>query len=438
MPMTENYLRDSVHIADRVANIHPEDWRRKLKIITMRKSPLLALMQGMGGEETTSRIYHWWQQPYASRRGVVTGIYLDSGLSAAYSSGGISGQTLYIKMSEAHVKQCVATDKIVISNNDDNTFRQAYILAVVLDAANSYLAVRLLVADTGNKLAGASGYRFFLGGNAQEEGAGLPTALYAEPVEFQNQAQIFMASAEASKSEIKEKERVSPGYWNRSIAQARARFNQFKELDYLFGVYGTVPGEKGKQVRMTRGIYNAINTNEPNNIFDYTSDDHDLIGTEFGGITWNAGAGSFLNRVMEFLSRKGEAGHKTAFTSSYAIMRINDALLSTSHYKMGVGESRYGVNIRILESTSQQLRIVEHPLFTENPALQKSMLITEKHLMKEKTFRGTEFIEGDSRVKDGRTYESGKKAGFESENGLIYWNLEAQGWINNIGENNAA
>src|SRR3990170_2811715 len=87
---------------DWVSNQRPENWREMmLYLYPNGKAPLTALMSKMSSEKTDDPIFHWWQKLLPDQRGTITGVYTDVGLSSAYTSGGIAGDIIYLKMSAA-------------------------------------------------------------------------------------------------------------------------------------------------------------------------------------------------------------------------------------------------------------------------------------------------------------------------------------------------
>src|SRR4030065_1701614 len=93
---------------DWVSKARPESWREMIMFLYPNgKAPLTAIMSMMGSEKTTDPIYHWWEKALPDQRATITGVYTDAGLSAAYVSGGVAGDTLYIKMSAADAAKFV-------------------------------------------------------------------------------------------------------------------------------------------------------------------------------------------------------------------------------------------------------------------------------------------------------------------------------------------
>lgn len=433
MPVSEIFKRGAVGIGEREADFHPDSWRRRIKKIELRVSPLTALMKTLRTEKTDSFRYHWPVQPHAAGRGSVTDVFTSASLAPgdAYVSGGVAGTILYVQMTADDVRQVIATDVITVINSTTKAMRRCYVQSVVEAGAESYCQVVLRETDTDNALAGAT-LTFTITGNAQAEFAPLPTALYGEPTWFVNQCQNFMESIELSNRELIERERVDPHIRKRARLQAFKRLMQKKEYTYLFGKYDVQNGPNGKPITFTEGLVTAIEDNEPGNVWDYkTTTDFNAAGK-----TWLAGGLDFFDGVAEQISRKGEASHKTVFTGGLGVTLINQLIRSESTHHFMTGQTSYGLKIHQFITPNQDWHIIEHPLFSENPEFRNSMLIFEKHLVGEKVLQPLKHISGADKDQNGFTYVSGIKEGWECDTGLIYENLEAMAWITNIGVTN--
>lgn len=435
MALSEDFKRGALGIGERSDDFHPDAWRRKIKQIELRVSPLTALMKSLRTEPTDSFRYHWPVQPHAAGRGTVVDVFTAASLDAgdAYSSGGVSGTILYLQMSAADAQQVIATDVFTVFNSTTKAMRRCYVNSVVIAGANSYAAVTLRETDTDNALAGAS-QTFTITGNAQSEFSPLPTALYSEPTWFVNQVQNFMESIEISNRELKERERIDPHIRKRARLQAFKRLMQKKEYTYLLGKFDTQNGPNGKPITFTEGLITAIETNEPDNVWNFkTTTDYDAAGR-----TWLAGGLDFFDGVAEKISRKGEASHKTCFTGGLGLVKISQLIRNASTHHFVTGQTSYGLKIHTFVTPNQDWHIIEHPLFSDNPELRDSMLIFEKHLVGEKVLQPLKHIRGEDRDQNGFTYVSGIKEGWECDTGLIYENLEAMAWITNLGVDNTS
>lgn len=443
MPDTEQHILGAVGIDDRGANFHPDSWRRAIHNIRLHASPMLALTKATSRDKVTSHHFHWASQPFATGEGALTGTFTDAGLSAAYASGAVSGTTLYLKMAAADAQKVRATDVItMIYSAAKESLYQAWVQAINVNGASSYLQVRMMVADASgdisNTNSAAGNVDYILTGNAQEEMSPLVDPQFAEPSWHENYTQTSMDSSELSFREIAELDRNDPNVRVRAKMQSLARLERKKEMSAMFGIFLKETGQNNKPVTFTRGIVPAIQEFEPNHVFDYTIDDHPIVGTEFGGVTWDNGGLDFLEIVGEETSRFGEAPHKTVYCGSSALRFVSRAARKSSHYNIETMTTVWGISITKLHMPGQDWHLVEHPLFSAHTSFRDAMLVTERQLLRIRTLRPLKFIDGQDNSRSGHEYVSGIKEGWEVDWGLQYDNLQAFAWIVKVGQDNAA
>jgi len=438
MPLTENFTRGLVGIDDRLANIHPEAWDREVIKQKMRVAPIHTFGSRGGRKKTESRKWNWFEHPDADGQGTVTDVYTDSGLSSTYESGGIDGTTLYLKMSAADAAQIVKWDSLQVVDTVNSAFRNCIVLGVNIDGANSYVSVRLRETDTGNALAN-SALQFFLVGGGNSEGGALRDPLFSEPIQFSNCAERFDESWELTNDEMKELRRINEDAWRAARIQAYDRLMMKVERAFIFQQYAdTIYGANGKLMLKTRGFKNAIETYESQNVFDFSLDTHEEILTDFSGDAWDTSAIVWFERVVEILRRKAKADMLTMFTSGWAILRFNQAIrnLPGHSYEFSRRPNSIGLNVMRLDTPAGSMNFVEHPDFSRLSFLRKCGLIVEKGHF---TVREYEPIrEIDARDLDAKEWTDSKKGGLMYKCGLKWDNLIAQGWVNNIGVDNAA
>lgn len=438
MPLTDTIIRGPVGVEDRTSTFHPEDWRRKIKMIEMRNAPMLTIMQSMGSEPVTDYRYHWAVQPFATMRGTVTDVFTDSALADAYTSG-VDGTVVYLQMSVADAQQIVPTDVLTVMRTDTKTQARVYVQSVsIAGATNTYVQGILIGTDAVTlALAGTTLY-FTITGNAQAEYSVLPNSIFREPIWFDNYTQQFMGSWDLSNREKKVAERVDPKVRERAKMQAYKEFLRKKELAYRFGVKASKTGPNNKPITFTDGIVTAIENMvtlgyDAANVWNYVTD------TNYSGQTFNQGGLQFIEEIGEEISRFGESPNKTVYGSSLAVMHINRAIRDNSYYNITSSTTDFGINVhRLTLPGAQPWTIIEDPIFSENPAYQDCLLVTEKQLLKEKVFQPMKEISGETEQNDGHLYISGEKGGWECDTGLMYENLDAFAWITGIGSTNTA
>jgi hypothetical protein len=435
MPIGQVIKRGMISTADRTANVHPEDWRsRVFEQMPVGRAPMTAVLQAAGSRPTISRKFHWFAQGFYKQRGDVTDVYTNEALSSAYSSGGSVGDDLYIKMTAADARQIVRGDTLLIHNSDTGVMRQMDVDAVkIVNDTHTHVAVTLLEDDTGNSLAGAN-LTWRISGNAQPEGSPLPPAIHEDVIEYENAAQIFMESLEFTGTELAEEERISPKVYARAKRRAFLRLRAKMERAFIFGKYKITTGANGKPKYYTRGIYSAIEEEVSGNIWDWKSD------SNFAGKSWLAGGMEWLQNFMEETSRYSETNSVLCLCGSQAWLAINQLVEDHGFYKIETGQKAYGINVDRLIGLNRNLNLVQSKMFTEDPAFRRSILVIEPNLLTYRPMRNRDmtFVRHQDLHRDGFSWVDGRKEGWYVQAGLEYDNLDAMGFLSNLGVKNTA
>ena len=172
---------------DWVTNQRPENWRQEiLYLYPNGDAPLTAMLSMMGNESTDDPHYHWWTENVGSVGGAVGGVFTLPDLSAAYVTGGVTGQTLYVTCAADLAQQIRGGHQLLLRDASD--YRVDVNVKVVSDpvinGANSLLTVELLEADDnagagGNDLSNAD--TLLVIGSINAEGAEMTTAIHQDP-----------------------------------------------------------------------------------------------------------------------------------------------------------------------------------------------------------------------------------------------------------------
>lgn len=421
-----NTLRGTVEIDNRVTNIHPEDWRRSIfeSKPLGKKAPLTVTMDAIGGEAITSRKFHFWQQPYNGYFGSLLDVYTDSGLSSAYVSGGVDGTVLFLAVTTLNAKLFRVGDQIEVISTDTKDRRELIVSAVNVGSdTTSYIRATLTETDTSNILATATPY-FTKVSRAEDEVAELPEGLYDEPTEYDNYSQIMMESASFSDRERIEKERVDPNFSTRMRAQAMARIMMNREYTTLFGIY-----RKSGSKTYSRGLYRWLKAYSSGNVINWKTD----TTYSNSGETWLGGGFDFLLNVSEFRRRYSSNTEPLVLTSGMIIRDIQKLIYDRGWYPLEPGETEFGIKVNKLHLTGETWNFVEHPLFTINPANQRTMVVTEPRLLKKMTLQPLYEVKPGDRVNNGWTFVTAQKYGWCVDEGLRMDGFDQHLWIENMG-----
>ncbi len=430
-----NFIRGNVSVIDVDPNTQPEEWRRQVfRTVPAGVAPITALMNEMSSDVTNSRKFHWWEERDSTQAGDITDVHTKADFSTQYTSGGVAGDVLYLQMAEAAVKQIISGYVLTVYNDDTLEGVRCSVLGVTVEGANSYVAVRLEEADSGDSLAGAD-LSYWITGDAQPEFGGLPDPMTEEPIEYENVTQIFAEAIAASGTKLAEIERITPDFWTRQRRAGLLRIRKRMEKTALLGLY-KVNTVDGKQVRHTRGLYDYLETYGDNVIYNYKSDTHAGIT----GKSWRAGAWDWFMYGLEKSFRHTTSGRKFALIGHSAMQAVQDMIMDLGYIPLKTRQTSFGITINELMTIFGPVNLVTAPLFTQHPAWMRSMVVLEPELMRMRPLKGRDlkFLPDVSMDKAGFENVDGKKEGWRAEVGFEFVNPDAFCIFKNIGVDNTA
>ncbi|MCK5603719.1 DUF5309 family protein, partial [Candidatus Pacearchaeota archaeon] len=254
---------------DWVANQRPENWREMiLYLYPNGKAPLTAILAMMGSEKTDDPIFHWWERALPDQRATITGVWTDTGLSAAAAGGEAAGTTLYVQMSAADAAKFVAGHQVLLRDADalDTDVNVKVAADSVIAGANSYLTIKTLEIDDNSSVGDLTSVDVALIiGTINSEGGTSPDSLIYDPTEYYNYTQIFKTSLEHTRTAMKTKLRTGD-----QVAQAKKEALELHSIEmeraFIFGIRTSNVGTNGKPERTTGGIKSFLSTN----VADYT------------------------------------------------------------------------------------------------------------------------------------------------------------------------
>jgi hypothetical protein len=390
---------------------------------------MTAIMNEMSSETTGSRIFHWWEERDATQAGDVTDVYTKADFSAAYSGSGVAGDIVYLKMAESAVKQILAGHTLSVYDDDSLGFVRCDVVSVTVEGANSYVAARLLEADSDDVLA-ESDLSYWITGDAQPEFGELPDPMTEEPVEYSNVTQIFAEAISASGTKLAEVERITPDFWTRQRRAGLLRIRKRMEKAALLGLY-KINTVDGKQVRHTRGLYDYLDTYGDDVIYNYQTDTHAGVT----GKSWLGGAWDWFMYGLEKSFRYTTSGRKFALVGHSAMQSIQDMIMDMGHMDLKTRQTNFGITVNTLTTIFGPVHLVTAPLFTQHPAWMKSMVVFEPELMRMRVMNGRDlkFLPDTNMDKGSFGNVDGKKEGWRAELGFEFYNPDAFAIFKNIG-----
>lgn len=433
----EVITRGGVDTGNRVSNVHPEHWYRKIyKEAPVAASPVLALSQRFAREMSPSQKFNWWHQGFQALRGSILDVYTDSALSSAYASGGVVGTPLYFAMTAANAKQVVAGDVMLLVTATTGSERAVDVQSVQIGSdTTSYVLGTLMEADTSNRLAEATP-TFRLLSSAYAEMSSLPDATARDLTEYGNQTQISMESLQLSGSELTEEERVDESKYRREKNDAFFRLRAKMERALLFNRY-KVATVGGRPKRWTRGLIEAINTYYSGNIRSYVTDSD----TAWNGKNWLAGGWDWVQDVLLDVSRytddSGQINSRLFMCGDLAHKALCDLARDEGLQMIDTQSRDWGIKVTKIHGLKADLEIHEHPLLSEDDAFRSCGLIYNPRWLTYifKKGRDITFIPRGENV-NGFTWVDGIKEGWMVEWGLKYHNLAGMAWVKGLGSTN--
>lgn len=395
---------------DWVTNQRPENWRQSILFLDPNGSaPLTAMLSMMKNETTDDPRFHFWTEVLPEQGGAVTDVFLDTGLSSAYTSGGVSGDTVYVQVAEAVAAEFrVGHTAILMDASFAGVDVTGEVTAVVRNGASSYIAFNLNEADDNatNDISDVDLVAVI--GNVNAEGAMVPDSLDEDPTEFSNRCQIFRTSMDITGTAKVTTLRTSPSSY-KDLKKARLRIHGIEiEKASIFGVQTSGTGTSGKPKRTTDGIVNFLRTNVSANIVDATRD------TGFAGQTWVEYGEDFLEQQLEISFRWG-SDEKIAFCGSQALLGIAKLAKAGGQINLTPQSTSYGIKTIEWVTPYGILHLKGHPLFTRSGAWRKNMLIVDPPniVTRPLVSRDTLFQDASTGGVDGTTEEWLTELGFE-------------------------
>ena len=193
---------------DWVTDQRPLNWRQQiLYLYPNGMAPLTAILSMMGSESVDDPQFHWWTQEQSAVGGAVAGIYTLPDLSAAYVTGGVAGDVLYVQVTTVLANRIREGHQILLRDASDwEVDVVGKITGVTRGTVNSILAVKLLEDDDNalvHNLASCDTFKII--GNINPEGGEMPDAIALNPVKVYNYTQIFRTALSLTRTARKTK-----------------------------------------------------------------------------------------------------------------------------------------------------------------------------------------------------------------------------------------
>ena len=418
----------------------PKNWRDTILFLYPNgMAPLTALLSKMKSEKVDDPQYYWWTKMLSSQSAAITAgqIFTDVALSAAYATGGVAGQTLFVQMTEANSDMFRAGHQVLLRDASDYTVDvNAKVTAVVKNGASSYLSVKLLEADDNSSSHDISDVDVVLiVGNINSEGAAMPEAISYDPLKWYNYTQIFRTPLEITRTAKLTRLRTGDAY--RELKREALEYHSIEmEKAFMWGIATEGTGANGKPERTTMGLIPAINgAGTPAGGLSGTVDSYSL-NIDYAGQTWLAGGEDWLDEQLELIFRYGQR-EKLCFCGSGAMLGINRLVKNVGQFQFNPSTKAYGIKVVEWSTPFGMINLVTHPLFSFDATTRNSMVIFEPENLKYRFITDTTFYADGEKQNTGWTRTDGTKEEFLTECGLEYHHPVSWAYLNGVGVDNA-
>jgi len=424
---------------DLVTNEYPESWRAGvLRMYPNGMAPLTGLTALMKKERVDAPHFHWWTKSFSPARAALLndGLYLDSSLSTAYSSGtGSAGDSLFANVSAANAARFVAGKQVMIRDaNDYNVDTTAEVTSVILNGASSVIALKMMEDDdnTTTSTDWSDADVILTIGNLNAMGGTRPTAIAQCPTEFENNTQIWRNSLDLSRTLMNTKLRTVDAYLEAkrdALEDHTIEIEQSLFWSTMYSTSGTAVGANAKPKYATRGLISWIK--EYGTVQDYSLD----TDTTYTGKTWLEEGERWLDEHFEEIFRMG-GSERLAFVGSGALLGIQRLAKDVGWTNITPKTTTWGSNILEWTLPFGTVTFKTHPLLTHEATTRYSMVIIEPKNLIWRYIDDTDFYPDNTYKKGGGTGVDGKQEEYLTEAGFEVRFPETWGYLNGIGQNN--
>ena len=364
----------------------------------------------------------------AAQGGTVTQVYTDI-LSTAYTTGGSSGDTLYVNVAEAVADEWRVGHQALLRNTanyaDDTN---AKVTAVTKNGSSSYITVDLLEDDpTTTGIADCN--RILIIGNVNAEGAAMPDAIAYDPVKYTNYTQIFRTPLEITRTARKTFLRTGDAY-KEAKREALQLHGIEMEKAFMWGVSSEGTGDNGKPERTTQGLVAHIRSNSTlSTVSDFTTQ------TTWTDVTWLDAGEEWLDTQLEAIFRYG-GDERLALVGSGTLLQINKLVKEYGNYDFTPKTTSYGIRVMEWVTPFGVIHMKRHPLFSYEVTNRNTMVIFDPQDIRYRFIDDTMFYDDPAKKNTGWSRRDGTKEEYLTEAGLEYHHPEKTGYLNGFGSDN--
>ncbi len=359
----------------------PESWEEFIMREYPNGSAPLYAMQSMFRQESVDSVdYHWWTKTLPTKAADLTNVYIDSALATPYVYGshqtlhGVADAVVYVKVAAVFAGEVKDTHLVLLRDSDQLSVDiRGEVVDVVIDGANSYIAVKLIEADDNHTTSSsynlATVDRILIYSNAVPQGSVAPEAVARDPVQYDGLIQEFRDVLDITDIARATHLRTGDAY-DESKLDLLDDHSQDIENTGFWGIASDRTGANGKRITTTGGMFDFVQTNSSGNVLDYLTDS----GSDYSGKTWLQAGKKWLNTYFMQLARylKGEA---MCFCGDAALLGINELAEAYGDIQLTVGQKDYGIEVTTWKIPGITIHFKTHPLFSHETTNQHTMIL---------------------------------------------------------------
>lgn len=414
---------------DWVTDQRPLNWRQQiLYLYPNGMAPLTAILSMMGSSKVDDPQFHWWTQDMGSVQGAVSGVYTKADGSAAYVSGGVAGDIIYIQVLTTDANKIRPGHQILLRDASDDTVDvNGKVVNVTRGTTNSILSVMLLEADDNSSLGDLSDCdNFKIIGNINPEGGQMPQAVALNPTKVYNFTQIFRTSMMMTRTAMNTHLRTGDQK-QKMKSEALEMHSWEMELAFIFGIKTERTGDNGKPERTTGGILEFIKTYASANVDNYA------LNADYTGLDWAtaAGGGLWLDTMLEQIFRYGSS-ERLALCGSGALLGLQRLVTALGTMYLEPVPKVYGMDVRRWVTPFGSIYFKTHPLFSYDVTTRNSVILLEPKELGYRYITDTQYIP----YKDSAGHLDGDESEFKTECGLEFGLAEKCAYLTGFGVDN--
>lgn len=383
---------------DFATNERPKSFREMILWRAQRGSaPMLALSSQANKESVSDPEFNWWDEPVGIVRLQVSGTLSSSATLVTINSSDPSTSAPALNWGLG--KHLVAGDLLLREKAvETQTFDNEILMVQSVQSDTSFVVVR---GAGGTTAAGITSGDFLLKiGSAFAEGVAAPKAVSRNPMQYNNNCQIFKTTYEitgtAEVTDTRTGDPVKNDKKRRMWDHARDI-----ELAIMFGNASVTTGDNGKPLRTTQGLRRFL---PASNVTIFST-----------AVT----SSTFLDAVYHVFDFESPAGdERIVFCGNQFLNEFNKIAQTSGDIQFGPVVKQWGLNLREFILPQGTLFLRTHPIFNQHSQLNKSGLIVDFSSLRWRYTKGrdTKFTD-DVQAKD----EDVRRGFWMTEGGLEVW-----------------